>query len=113
MKGKLPQVYVNMITKQLNNNEKIFYSGVQLKKEDSPSSNETITKITETDNNIDISKKIEDMFNSPNYVYKLGVYISTKDGSRVKKDIIGKIDEKLITLDEEYIPIEEIKDIEY
>ena len=109
MKGKLPGVYINKFNKKIKNNDKIYYSATPLREETFFAPN----NIVDDDLDIDIYAKIKDMFNSPNYVYKMGVLIYTKDGKKIEKEIIGKIDDKLITLDEEYIPISNIKNIKY
>lgn len=105
MKKKLPAIFANKISKKLKNNLTIYYSKKDYKEELVYSSNKT--------KDVDLATKIEDIFNSPNYVYKMEVLIYTTDGKKRKKDIIGKIDDKLITIDEEYIPIDSIIDIEY
>jgi hypothetical protein len=105
MKKKLPQIYVNEITKKLNNNKNLYYSAAKLTGNDI--TNEHIEE------NVSIEEKIINMFNSPNYVYKIGATIFTKDGKKHKKEIIGQIADKLITIDDEYIDIESINNILY
>lgn len=46
----------------------------------------------------------------PNYIYKIDVVIVT-DNNKVIKRIIGKNKNNLITMDNEYIPINTIRDI--
>lgn len=112
MKQKQPEVYVNKTNKKFKNNNIIFYSALKSKKGIEHYENEDTKNYYDKDN-IDINLKIREMFNSPNYIYKMGAWIYTKDGRSMKKEIIGEIDGKLITLDEEYIAIEDIKRIEY
>lgn len=112
MKRKQPEVYVNKIAKKFKNNNIIFYSAIKPKK-DIESYEEEAVKRFYNEDDMDINLKIKEMFNSPNYIYKMGAWIYTKDGRSMKKEIIGEIDNKLITLDEEYIAIEDIKRIEY
>lgn len=111
MKRKLPEVYVNKIKKQFKNNNNIFYSAMSLRKKEDSNYNNVYKSNDEDDFNVNL--KIKEMFNSPYYIYKIGAWIYTKDGKKLKKEVIGEIDNKLITLDEEYIPIEDIKKIEY
>lgn len=59
---------------------------------------------------ISIEKKIEDIFNSSDYVYKADVTIVT-DRDKLKKRIIARNRNNIITIDNEYIPISIIRDI--
>ena len=63
------------------------------------------------DNNID--KKINNIFNSPKYVYKANVKIITKDNKELKKTIIGRTNNSLITLDDELIDVNNILEINF
>ena len=70
---KLPIMYHNKITRNIDNNEKIYSS---------------------MDNNAgvefyDVDKKIQDIFNHPDYIYKVNVSITTNSGV-LDKVIIGK-----------------------
>ena len=61
-------------------------------------------------NNYTIEQKIANIFNSPNYIYKIDVVIVT-DNNTLTKRIVGKTKTNLITMDNEYIPINSIRDI--
>ena len=61
-------------------------------------------------NNYTIEQKIHNIFNSPNYIYKIDVVIVTDKGKENKR-IVGKTKTNLITMDNEYIPINTIRDI--
>ena len=54
--------------------------------------------------------KIYNIFNSPNYIYKVDVTIVTDSGT-FNKRIVGKTKTNLITMENEYIPIDTIRDI--
>ena len=92
----LPKVYHNKINKNLNNNKKVYYSYTDTKE-----------NIQESKN---ILQKINDIFSSPNYVYKANVEISLKD-KKVTKRIIGRNKNYIITMDNELIAITDIIDI--
>jgi len=103
---KKPNLFVNKIEKNFDNNDRIFYScsdsdydvkKILLEKEIKRKSN-------------NLNKKINSIFTSSNYVYKAEVIIKFKDKEAVKK-IIGKNQKYLITIDNELIPISEIIDI--
>ena len=94
---KLPIMYHNKIIRNIENNEKI-YSSMDY------NNNHDVVKF------YDIDKKIQDIFNYPDYIYKVNVSITTNSGV-LDKVIIGKNKNSLITIDNEYIPISSIVDI--
>ena len=72
-----------------------------------------INEFIENDSNVNvftIEQKIFNIFNSKDYIYKADVTIVT-DTQTLKKRIIGKNNNNLITIDNEYIPISIINDI--
>ena len=96
----LPKVFHNKLEKQINNNEKVYYS-----------SNRT----SENNQNTNMSKKninqiINSIFSSSDYIYKANVEIVLKDKKIIKR-IIGRNKNYLITMDNELIKISDIVDI--
>ena len=100
MEKKLPKVFVNKIEKKLNNNEKIYISNRNTKQE------QKIIKPSKT-----INKKINEIMNSKKYTYKVPVKIKLDNGE-VNTNIIGKNNNNIITIDNELIKIDDIRDIE-
>ena len=98
----LPRMYHNKIEKDLNNNKKVFST---LEKEEKRQSININNK-----NNYTVEQKIYNIFNSPNYIYKIDVVIVTDTSKEIKR-IVGKTKTNLITMDNEYIPINTIRDI--
>jgi hypothetical protein len=100
MKDKLPKVFANSFSRQISNNEKVYHVREEIskpiEKKNLPSEN--------------INNKINALFKSSKYVYKLDVEITTTNGIS-KKRIIGKNKTNLITLDNELIAINDIIDI--
>ena len=94
----------NIINKDINNNER-YYTTFNKKKDNSVISNKTIKN-----DNYTVEQKIYNIFNSPNYIYKIDVTIVT-DSEKINKRIVGKTKTNLITMDGEYIPIDKIRDI--
>lgn len=92
----LPKVFHNRLDKKFNNNESVYYSDRDIK-------NDTIDNRT-------VLQKINDIFASPNYVYKANVEITLKD-KKINKRIIGRNANYLITMDNNLIPITDIIDI--
>lgn len=99
MKKELPKMYRCSINKEINNIQNIYSSF---------NSEENIRNINK--NSIDIENKINSIFNSPNFVYKADVTI-VLENKVIKKRIIAKKNNNLITIDNELIPIKLIKDI--
>lgn len=92
----LPKVFHNRLDKKFNNNESIYYSDRDVK--------------DDTIDNRTVLQKINDIFASPNYVYKANVEITLKD-KKINKRIIGRNANYLITMDNNLIPITDIIDI--
>lgn len=103
---KKPNLFVNKIEKNFDNNDRIFYSCSDSDYDVKKSLLEK--EIKRKSNNL--NKKINSIFTSSNYVYKAEVIIKFKDKEVVKK-IVGKNQKHLITMDNELIPISEIIDI--
>lgn len=95
---KLPELYTNTFDKKIDN------------------SLEYITIPSETiENNTDLSKyalnkKIENIFKSKNYIYKIKVEISYQNETTTET-IIGKTKNNLITIDNKLININDVLDI--
>lgn len=92
----LPGVFHNKISKTFNNNERVYYSN-----------NHTNNNINDSRN---VLQKINDIFSSPNYVYKANVEITLKDKT-ITKRIIGRNKNYIITMDNDLIPIADIVSI--
>lgn len=80
--------------KAFNNNKSIYYG----------KSSQYI------DSSKNIYQKINDIFASPNFIYKANVEIFLKDKNIVKR-IIGRNKDFLITTENDLIPIKDILDI--
>lgn len=102
MDKKLPKIFANKINEKAGNNETIYYSDKQ-EKETKQKNNYNYKK--------NINQKINEIFNSNNYIYKADVKIKLKNET-IKKRIVGHNTTHLITIDNELIPITDIIDIE-
>ncbi len=107
---KKPTVYVNKIDRQLNNNEKVYFSKNENVKNEKEERKSSTSEIINNLNKKNIEQQIQEIFNSDNYIYKANVEIVTKD-STITKKIIGRNSNYLITMDNELIPIADIKEI--
>ena len=105
MEKKLPKVFANKVVGKTGNNEEVYYS---YGKDDY---NDRTSNTTSKLMGKNINQKINDIFNSPNYIYKADVKLTLKNGS-VTKRIVGRNSTHLITIDNELIPLTDIIDIE-
>lgn len=94
----LPKVYQNKNIGNINNDQEYFYS-----------LNKTVNPKVER-NKEDIKVKINKLFQSQKFIYKIKVEIITSK-DRYETTIIGKTNNDLITLDNNLIPINDIIDI--
>ena len=90
-----PRVFANPINKKIDNVQDLFRSD----------------KDSRNVNPVDVNKKINEIFASRNHVYKSKVRITLKDAV-VEKEIVGKTNINLLTLDGDLIRITDILDIE-
>lgn len=109
MEKRLPGVFPGKVKKNSGNNKQVFYSD----KEDSLILDNDAGK-TNTIKGVKIEKnvnqKINDIFNSPKYVYKADVDIKLKN-EIITKRIVGRNNTHLITMENELIPISDVVDI--
>lgn len=89
MKRDLPKVFKNSINKPINNNKKVFYGN--------------------EDRSEDLSTNINTLFKQ-NQIYRTDIELTLTDKTITKK-IIGRTNKNLITIDNEIIPISEIKSV--
>jgi len=93
----IPKMYQNNDRKVFNNNKRVFTSYSQ--------NNNLVIKSTD-----DIRKKIMAIINSHDFIYRTKVKLVI-DNTIVEKKIIGLSGNNVITIDNEYISIDKIKDI--
>lgn len=98
MEKKIPNVFANPISKDLKNGQELYYGN----------------SISKGDRNADtksVMKKINDIFNARNFIYKRRVRINTNDNV-LEKVIVGRTEHSLLTMENESILISSILDIE-
>lgn len=101
MNKELPKMYHNKINKTVNSIQKV-YSSIENHKNNELRQNKY--------SSISIDQKIEQIFKEKDFVYKADVEIIT-DTETIKKRIVARNQNNLITIDNEYIPISIIRDI--
>ena len=92
-----PKMYRGVGNKRFNNNRDVY------------ASYDDNNRIMVNDTN-DIRKKINDIFNSNNFIYRTKVNIVV-DNQILTKKVVGVYNNNLVTIDNEHIPINLIKDI--
>ena len=101
MNKELPKMYHNKINKTVNSIQKV-YSSIENHENNELRQNKY--------SSISIDQKIEQIFKEKDFVYKADVEIIT-DAETIKKRIVARNQNNLITIDNEYIPISIIRDI--
>ena len=92
-----PELYHNKEYKEFYNNREVFMSSDRENNSSIKSSN-------------DIRKKVNDIINSTSFIYQTMVNIVIGN-EIIKKKIIGIRGNNVVTIDNEYIPLDNIKDI--
>jgi len=95
-----PKMYKNKIDKEFHNNKVVYMSS------DKSNDKKTIS----IEQSSDVRKKINDIINSNSFIYRTRVNIVIGD-EVISRKIIGVFNNNLVTIDNEYIPIDNIKDI--
>ena len=97
-----PKIYQNKEYKEFHNNKEVYMSS------DRSNNNNDDNDILKNSN--DIRKKINDILNSSSFIYLTKVNI-VMGNDIITRKIVGIHNNNLITIDNEYIPIDNIKDI--
>lgn len=103
MKKILPNLYKGKIFENKNQNKTVIEKV-----------KENVKNVVEEEGDSKtINRKIKDIFSSPSYVYKADVSIVLNDGTSIKKTIIGRTNNSLITMDDELINVNDILQIDF
>ena len=114
---KKPKVFANPIEKRLYNNQEVFDSETNIESNNIDGLRNTNNQsnylyIEEDDyRNLSIVDKIEKLLNRNGYIFNVDVVIKTNDRVYETK-IAGKVNNHLITLDNDIINISDIIDLE-
>lgn len=92
-----PKMYRGEVRKEFNNNRSIYASY----------SDDREIRVYDTS---EVRKKINNIFNSSNFIYRTRVNLVI-DNQIITKKIIGMYNDNLVTIDNEHIPISRISDI--
>ena len=100
---ELPKIFKSPLSNPPHNNLNVYYSKEETKEERSVETKEIIGET--------IDDKINRIFTSPTYVYKIDVEIVLTNGEHIIRKVIGSHQGQLITIENEFIPISQIQDI--
>ena len=98
---KKNKIFQNRIDKQIENNQKTFSV---------KDNNEVINNEIVLNNNLSVNEKLDKLLNRNGYIFNVVVEIVT-DRKTYHTRIAGKVNNHLITLDNDIIYISDIKDI--
>ncbi len=101
MAKKLPRVVALPIKKNISHNKEVFYGTDR-----TPSSSETLSNEDLTQD--EIYNRIDEVFHSIHHSFHIPVTIRTKDKIYHTK-LIGKVDNRLLTMEDEEININDIR----
>jgi len=104
MKKDLPNIFRGKVSKSVNQKETVINRYIR---------EDIIPRLDEKENSSSsVSKQISEIFNSESFIYKADTLITLYSGDKIKKTIIGKNNNSLITMDDDLIDINSIKKIE-
>ena len=96
-----PKMYQNRVNKEFHNNKVVYTSFDK---------SNHLEKYNEVVDSNEIRKKINNIINSNSFIYSKLVHIVIGNEIILRK-IVGLYNNNLVTIDNEYIPIDNIKDI--
>lgn len=106
---KLPSIFQNDLINPIKNNKKV-YDSLNDKKDDVIEKKEIFSK---NDKKIlTVKEKIKDLINKNNYIFNTKVILVFESGER-ECNIAGIVNNHIITMDNEIIKIDDLKDIKY
>ncbi len=103
---KLPKIYQNELAGKVHNNKEVFDS----LKENSETFKSKEIPINSNYDNLSVKEKIKELINQNSYIFNTKVKIMLAD-KEIECQIAGVVNNHIITMDNEIIKIEDIKDI--
>ena len=103
---KLPNIYKNPIDKKIRTNKTVFDS----LKDETVLDNLEINEKSTNYNNLSVREKIQELINQNNYIFNTKVSLIIGNTEKVCK-IAGVVNNHIITMDNEIIKIDTVKDI--
>ena len=109
---KLPKIFQNELSSNLKNNKKVYDS---LKESNEKKEIKKEKKIIKKENDkkiLTVKEKIKELIKGNNYIFNTEVTLVFEDSEKVC-NIAGVVNNHIITMDNEIIKIDDLKDIKY
>lgn len=103
MKKELPKLFKGKVINSVNQTKTILKNNKEIEISNIKLNNET---------NKSVKKQINEILNSSDFVYKADVKILLNNNEEIKKTIIGRTNNSLITMDDELIDVSTISKID-
>ena len=108
---KLPKIFQNEISKSITNNKKV-YDSLKDKDESTIKENKSIKKNNTSNKTLTVKEKIKNLIKSNNYIFNTKVTLIYNDHEK-ECNIAGIVNNHIITMDNEIIKIDDLKNIKY
>ena len=109
---KLPKIFQNDISKTIKNNKKVYDSLKDKEEVKTLEIKKTTTKQINSKKTLTVKEKIKELIKSNNYIFNTKVKLIFNDHEK-ECHIAGVVNNHIITMDNEIIKIDDLKDIEY
>ncbi len=108
---KLPKIFQNEVTSNIKNNKKVYNSlkDNEIKKTKEKS---VIKKEKENTKILTVKEKVKELIRGNNYIFNTQVTLVFDDHER-ECNIAGVVNNHIITMDNEIIKLDDLKDIKY
>ena len=109
---KLPKIFQNDISKTIKNNKKVYDSLKDKEEVKTLEIKKTTTKQINSKKTLTVKEKIKELIKSNNYIFNTKVKLIFNDHEK-ECHIAGVVNNHIITMDNEIIKIDDLKDIKY
>ena len=109
---KLPKVFQNELKNNIKNNKRIYDSLNDIKEGNKLNISSNKDNNKSNNNKLSVKEKIKKLIDNNNYIFNTQVTLIFNDYEKVCS-IAGVVNNHIITMDNEIIKIDDIKDIKY
>lgn len=106
---KLPKIFQNELASNIKNNKKVYDS---LKDKNIELNENKIIKKQSSKKILTVKEKVKELIKGNNYIFNTKVTLVFNDSER-ECNIAGVVNNHIITMDNEIIKIDDLKDIKY
>lgn len=109
---KLPKVFQNELKNNINNNKKVYDSLKDNGDKKEIKKNNKVIKKSNDKKTLTVKEKIKELIKGNNYIFNTKVTLVFEDKEK-DCNIAGVVNNHIITMDNEIIKIDDLKDIKY